>query len=747
MQGIDFLSEFIYKSKYAKYLKDKQRRENWGETVDRIKGMMSRKYGHIESVLPDIDFAYDMLLQEKILGSQRAMQFGGTPIEQKNARIYNCSYSPINRPRFFAEYFWLLLAGSGCGFSVQNHHIAYLPNIYKPEGDEAVFVVPDTIEGWADCISVLLTSYFRIAIEDRFKQYIGKRVVFDFSKIRRKNSPLSYGGKAPGASGLKASLHKITSLIEKLISHGFERLRSIDAYDICMHLSDAVLSGGVRRSSTLCLFSKDDSLMLSAKTGNWMKNNPQRARSNNSVILLRGDTTREEFNEIIQSTKEFGEPGFVFTDDLECGYNPCVEINLYPYLIVNKELYNNFMKLYDNKGILDYKSAGLEVGWQTCNLSTINGKLVKTKEDFFQAIRAATIVGTLQAGFTDMGYLGEVSKKICEREALLGVSITGIMENPHIFLNADIVSEGAGLVKQINKEVAKKIGINPAARTTAVKPEGTGSIKLKTLANGIHAYHSRRFIRVCQTNKTEVPYQYLKSHLSDIAIEESVWSSDKTDDVLYFPITVSKEAKIKADFNAIEFLKVVKFFQKHWVHNGKNEDLCVVKSLSHNVSNTCLVNPEEWDDVKDFIYDNREFFCAVSLLGNYGDKDYYQAPFQAVFTESEIIDVYGDIGYEQCLQYYNTLRPIKSVQLWKLCESPTWNTPPNKEMAELTEKYFDGNYIKFQYCLKDIHNMILFEQLDNMYKNIVVDYDKMIEKDDNTQLSNEVACSGGACTI
>jgi ribonucleoside-triphosphate reductase len=738
MSSIDYLSEFIYKSKYAKYLKDKKRRENWDETVTRIKDMMLRKYGHIEPVLDDINFAYDMLLNKKVLGSQRAMQFGGEPIERKNARIYNCAYSPANRPRFFAEYFWLLLVGSGCGMSVQEHDINCLPTILHPKDTIETFIVPDTIEGWADCASVLLSSYFGIAVEERFSRFCGRTVQFDYSLIRRKNSPLSYGGKAPGASGLKKSIEKIRKLLDRCLKDGQTTLRSIDVYDICMHLSDAVLSGGVRRSSTVCLFSKNDLLMRNAKIGNWRKDNPQRARSNNSVFLLRSDTTFEEFNDIIQSTKEFGEPGFVFTDDLGGGLNPCLEIFLFPFLVTNENKYKEFLLSYDKKGIRDYKAAGLEVGWQTCNLSTINGKLIKTKDDFFEGIKAATIIGTLQAGFTDMGYLGEVTQKICEKESLLGVSITGIMDSPAILLDKDILKEGAEYSKLINKAIAEKININVAARITCLKPEGTGSIVLETLANGIHCNHSRRFIRACQVNQSETPYQFLKTKLDDIAIERSIWCADKTDDIIYFPIIIAEESKIKKDYNATKFLDVVKLFQQHWIANGKNTDNCVNKDAMHNVSNTVIVKDDEWDEVSKLIYNNRNYYCGVSLIGDYGDKDYCQAPFQAVYTLEEIENIYGEV-YKVVADYYTTIEPIRSAELWDVCDNPT------DQMIILSGNF--DSYRTFCYCLKDIHNHYFFEKLLDTYKNAKVDYNEMIELDDSTEYTKEISCVGGACMI
>ena len=438
---IEALQDYVFSSRYARYVKEKKRRETWPEAVNRVKEMHLKKYPNVSE---EINWAFDRVLEKKALGSQRALQFGGDPIEKNNAKLYNCAFSYCDRIRFFQESLFLLLAGCGVGFSVQKHHVAKLPPLRRPLDSVAVYTIPDSIEGWAEALGTLLESYFY-----ENSSYYGTRVKFDYSKIREKGSFISSGiGKAPGPEPLRKSLEMIRKLLDRCLDNGQVRLRPIDAYDIVMHAADAVLSGGVRRSATLSLFSSDDEEMATAKTGTWFYDNPQRARSNNSALLIRDKTTLEQFSDLMKHVKEYGEPGFVWADDEESGFNPCVEINFHAY----DEFGNS--------------------GFHFCNLSEINGKMVKSIHDFKVAAQAAAIIGTLQAGYNSFPYLGEVTERIVRREALLGVSITGIMENPDILLNPAYQREVAEYVKQVNAEISEKIGINPAARCTCVKPAG-----------------------------------------------------------------------------------------------------------------------------------------------------------------------------------------------------------------------------------------------------------------------------------
>ena len=485
--------------------------------------MMLEKYSEASN---DVEWAYDMMHKKRVLGSQRALQFGGSPILKHNARVYNCIASYIDRPRFFQECMYLLLCGCGTGFSVQKHHVEKLPDLIMRKTSKTgskKFTVPDTIEGWSDAVGVLVSSY--LDQDDIFPEYVQKNVIFDYSKIREAGSYLSSSsGKAPGPEPLKKALTNIKKVLDKSVKeaefNSNKKLRPIDVYDIVMHAADAVISGGVRRSATICLFSPDDGEMAVAKTGNWFHDNPQRGRSNNSALLLRDSTDPERFSELMSSVREFGEPGFVWSDSTELIVNPCVEIGLYP---------------------VDEETG--QTGWQACNLSTINCAKVKSKEEFFESCRAASIIGTLQAGFTEMEYLGEVTESILKREALLGVSMTGIMEQHEICLDPAMQKEGARVVKKTNKEIASKIGISQAARTTCVKPEGTASCILGT-SSGIHPHHAKRYIRRVQANKMEDIYQHFKK-TNPRACEESVWSANDSDDVVSFCIEVPDGAKLK----------------------------------------------------------------------------------------------------------------------------------------------------------------------------------------------------------
>ena len=616
------LSDYTFVAKYARWIPEKKRRETWEEAVSRVKEMMLDKYFDKPEIHEDIEWAYEMMRKKRVLGSQRALQFGGRPIFKHNARIYNCITSFCDRLRFFQECMYLLLCGCGTGFSVQKHHVEKLPPLVRNKSGTKKFVIPDTIEGWSDAVGVLVASYFDQ--DELFPEYVGKSVNFDYSEIRPAGSFLnSSGGKAPGPEPLKNALSSIRKILDKALKElefcdkSIRDLTPIQAYDIVMHSADAVISGGVRRSATICLFSADDEEMAKAKTGSWFVENPQRGRSNNSALLLRDETTAEQFSELMKSVQEFGEPGFVWSDSTELIVNPCVEIGMWP---------------------VDETTG--KSGWQACNLSTINCAKIKTEEDFLEACKAASIIGSLQAGFARFPYLGKTSENIVSREALLGVSMTGIMEKHEICLNPDTQKQGAKVVKDENKRVAKIIGTNQAARTTCIKPEGTSSCVLGT-SSGIHPHHAKRYIRRVQANKMEPIYNYFRE-VNPRACEESVWSNNDSDDVVAFCVEVPAGSKTKNQVGAIDLLTHVKSTQQSWVIPGTNKSLCTKPWLVHNVSNTINVKPDEWEEVEKFIYKNRKYFCGISLLPITGDKDYPQAPFTAIYLPTEQVRHYGD---------------------------------------------------------------------------------------------------------
>ena len=728
MSALSELQNYTFVSKYARWLEDLNRRETWKEASERVRQMMHTQYSEF-NISEDIDWAYDMMYKKKILGSQRALQFGGDPILKRHAKIYNCVASYCDRLRFFQECFWLLLCGSGTGFSVQKHHVSKLPNLEHQKCADKTYIIDDSIEGWADALGVLLSSYSEKPIK-QFQDYKNSNVVFDYSQIREKGTSLSSSvGKAPGPEPLAKGLEKIRFILDKCISNKQKKLRPIDAYDIVMHSSDAVLSGGVRRSASLALFSPDDTEMVKAKTGNWYIDNPQRARSNNSALLLKDSTSFEDFNLLMTSVKEFGEPGFIWSDSTEMVFNPCVEIGLFP---VNQE--------------------NGKTGFQGCNLSTINCSTIVDEADFYERCKAAAIIGTLQAGFTKLEYLGKDSEAIFEREALLGVSLTGIMEKHELILSEKVLKNGAKIAVDTNKEVSKKIKINQAARVTCLKPEGSSSSMLGT-SSGIHPHHAKRYIRHVQANILEAPYQHFKK-LNPQACEKSSWSANNTDEVIKFPIEVPDGSKLKNQLPAIEMLKVVKDMQRNWVYSGKNRSLCTQDYLSHNVSNTVTVKPDEWDAVSRYIYDNRKYFAGISLIPQSGDKDYQQAPFTAVYTSREIVKEYGDAAL-WCSGLIQLGLNVFDQNLWASCDYVTMNqakeTDSSDKLLFITKvknfagKYFDGDIKRLSYCMKDVYNWKTYCDLIDSFQK--VDYTQLSETEDNTAGIEEISCAGGACLI
>jgi len=605
--GLEEISNFIFTSKYARFSDKKKRRETWDEAVSRVEGMHLEKY----EFLPDEDKeeikrAFNLVREKKIVPSMRSMQFGGSAVSAHNARIFNCSCRHMDSIRAFAECFYLLLCGCGVDFGLTKKYLNRLSDFVGAEdktGIVLMYSVEDSIEGWADSVEVLLSSFFKQT------PFTGRKVVFDYSKIRRKGSRLKTGGgKAPGYSGLKSAHMKIKKLLDNLIEDSSHtRMRPIDAYDILMHCADAVLSGGIRRAATSVVFDADDEEMMNAKTGNWFEENPQRARSNNSILFLRKKVTEESFKEVLERAKEFGEPGFIFADHEDTLSNPCREIGFVP---VTKDG---------------------RCGVQFCNLTSINGAKTHSPKDFREHTWAASLIGTLQAGYTNFHYLSNASRELTEDEALLGVSITGIMDNPKVLLSPKNQRECSEIAVSTNEEWAKKIKVKPAARVTCVKPEGTSSLVLGS-ASGIHPHHSRKYFRRVQCNKIDNVYQYFRL-FNDKLCEESVWSANKTDDVVTFPIEITNGALTKKDLNAIKHLDHIKSTQENWVLPGTTKHN--KKKTTHSVSCTVLVKEEEWEEVAKYLFDNKEFFAAVSLLAITGDKDFKQAPMEDVSSEKE----------------------------------------------------------------------------------------------------------------
>jgi ribonucleoside-diphosphate reductase alpha chain len=742
--SIESLQNYVFTSKYSRYIPEKMRRETFDEAVDRVIDMHRRHFKAKGIEVEDLlTICSEAMKKRLMLGSQRAMQFGGDPILRKHARIYNCTTSYCDRSRFFQEALWLLLCGCGVGFSVQKHHLAKLPNIARPTGTRATFQVPDTIEGWSDALGILLSSYF--TSQQPCPEYANRVVDFDYSLIRPKGRPISSGmGRAPGPEPLRRSIELIRTLVDARIEQGLTRFRPIDAYDIMMHASDAVLSGGVRRSASICLFSPDDELMATAKTGNWFSENPQRARSNNSAMLLRSTTSRKQFAKLMKSVREFGEPGFVWTDDLEATFNPCGEIGLYPQI--------------------DGQS-----GFAFCNLCEINMGRVNSEEKFREACTAAAILGTLQADYTDFEYLGDVSTRIARREALLGISMTGMMEHPAVSFDPELQRKMARLILDVNTQVAARIGIGPAARATCVKPAGTTSCILGT-SSGIHPHHSRRYIRRAQANEDELLVDFFRGQ-NPLAVEKSVWNPNGTDVVLNFCIEASPDAMTKRDVTAVDLLNYVKMTKENWIDAGKRAELCAQPWLSHNVSNTISVKDEEWVDAEQFIYDNRAVFAGISLLPDGGDLDYPQAPFCEILSADEIVELYGAGALMSSGLIVDGLYAFDD-NLWAACDgvlgrgedlqAPIAGNPPKRvreaieavrdekrdwlrRAHKFAQNYFGGDPLKMTRCLKRVHSCKLWEDLTRTY--LPVDFTQLQERHDTTTVAQTVACAGGQCEL
>jgi ribonucleoside-triphosphate reductase len=728
------LAESKFYMGYSRWMDTEQRYESWEESVSRVMNMHRQKYAHImtpelEGYIQEAEQAYK---EKLVLGAQRALQFGGEQLFKHENRLYNCATSYVDRPAFFNEAMYLLLCGCGVGFSVQKQHIEKLPKLHKRyEKKVKVFQVPDSIEGWADSFAVLLSSYF--VDGGVFPEYKGCQVHFDFSKIRPKGALISGGFKAPGADGLRNALVKCEELLNKaLTASDVVAMKSITAYDFVMHMSDAVLSGGVRRSATICMFSKDDQDMLTAKTGNWFIDNPQRGRSNNSAMLKRDELSREEWAGIMKSVKDFGEPGFIFTDDLEFAYNPCVEI-----------------------GMLPKTTTGVS-GWQMCNLVEQNGGMITSREVFLRSARVSAILATLQAGYTNFQYLSAASREITEKEALIGVSITGWMNNPDILFDEQNLKDAAQIINEVNAEVAKMLGINPAARTTCAKPSGNASVLLGT-ASGIHGEHAPRYFRNVQMNKQD-EVTNLIAEVNPKMLEDSVWSPNGTDVVVSFPV-ISKEGSIfKDDLLGVKQLEYVKKAQQIWVEAGTNLDLCADKALRHNISNTITV--DDWDAVEEYLYENRQWFAGVSLLSSFGDKAYAQAPFTEVHTAEELLQEYGAASMFASGLIVDGLQAFNN-NLWQACDTALGmglklsDTDSHdllrrdwvRRAGKFADEYFNGDKIRMTFCLKDCYNLHKWESIMRSMKPIDFTTELSQQKYTEVDSMGAQACAGGTCSL
>ncbi len=577
----EILSDIVVYNKYAKYLPSKQRRETWEELVSRNKEMHQEKFPKLKEEIEDV---YKMVYDKKVLPSMRSLQFAGKPIDINNSRIFNCSFLPIDDWRSFSEVMFLLLSGCGVGYSVQKHHIERLPEIRIPRKTRR-FLVGDSIEGWADSIKVLLKSYFGITTA---------RPVFDFRDIRPKGAELiTVGGKAPGPEPLKECLFQIQKVLDR--KKDGEQLASIEAHDIICHIADAVLSGGIRRAALISLFDLHDNEMLTSKHGAWWELNPQRGRANNSAVVIRSKVKKKDFFElwgkIVASNS--GEPGIYFSDDKDWGTNPCCEIALRPF--------------------------------QFCNLTEINVSNIESQEDLNKRVKAGAFLGTLQAAYTNFHYLRDIWKRTTEKDALVGVGMTGIGSGIVLKYNLE---EAAKEAKKTNEEIANILGVNKAARVTTVKPSGTSSLVLGT-SSGIHAWHNDFYVRRMRLGKNEALYQYLSQNHPEL-VEDDFFKPD-----IQAVVSVPQKAPDGAIYRTespMDLLERTKKFNVEWVKVGHRKG-----ANTNNVSATISVKQDEWDSVGEWMWKNKHTFNGLSVLP-YDNGSYTQAPFEDI-TEEKFLEM------------------------------------------------------------------------------------------------------------
>lgn len=565
------IADYALHSKYAKS------GEGWMSVVHRSESMHVRRFpDHGEEICE----LFNQVRAKKVLPSMRSLQFGGAAIEANHARLYNCSFTPIVDVASFRDLFFLLLSGCGVGYSVQSCHVKDLLFV-APTWDHVIHHrVEDTIEGWAEALYQLILG----AVSGCYKE-------FDYSDIRDRGSELrTTGGKAPGHVPLKTALEKIRLILDGARGR---QLSSFEVHRICCFAAEAVLSGGIRRASLICLFDEWDNEMFYCKANDrWLTEFPELAMANNSVV------NPKDMKSVLRACRRFGEPAFArLHDNYRYGLNPCGEIYL--------------------RGISDVGTP--VVGF--CNLTEVNCATLESEADFYERCRVAAMIGVIQASYTDFPLLGKWTEANARDEALIGPSLTGVFDCP-IELTEDMLATAADEATLAAVRMAEQLGINPPKRVTTIKPSGTASLLLGGVSSGIHPQHAKYYFRRITANPLEPAFLAFKNANPHMCEEKP-----NGDWVIIFPMRAPEGAITKDKVSAANFIETIERFRRGWINGGRENPPA---NRVHNISCTVDVKDDEWDDL--VVPDQAK---AMSFMSDVGDIAYPFAPLQRVRSASD----------------------------------------------------------------------------------------------------------------
>jgi ribonucleoside-diphosphate reductase alpha chain len=767
----NLISDYVFYSRYSQIVTETRdgktfyKRENWDQAVDRVQNLHReklRRLGIAEKLFSDPFFrdaweqAFSFYRDKKVLGSQRVLQFGNERLFERETKVYNCAASYLDRIDFFQELTYLLLCGCGCGYSVQSCHTSKLPEVVGTREKKITFIIPDNVEGWAEAVGFLIKSYYNGT----------ERPVFDYSLIRPAGAPINSGQfKAPGPGSLRTCLNKIEALLRNVKDR---KLTNFELHRIACLIADCVIAGGVRRSALITLFDVWDNEMKTCKTGDWYSMYPELARCNNSAALL-PNTYKKQFTELKTLIKQFGEPGIIMQTNENYVFNPCCEVSMYPQI--------------------DGKS-----GWGFCNLVEINGAASKNEDIFFEQCQAAAFLATLQALYTNFRTpLTETTIRIAQRDSLLGVSMTGMADNPKLLFNPDIQSAGANLVKSTNQRLVDLIDLpilNYAARTTTIKPSGNSAQLLGT-ASGIHSYHFPRYIRYIQANTIEDSLRKIKEVFPD-AVQPAFIGTE----AIAFPTELPEGVLVQED-SCIPFLNRIALTKANWIRCGKsslNEENELRPDLQMNVSCTVQVGSKEWDECFDYVWENRASFGGISFLPRTGDLEYRQSPYTSVLYEDELVQRYGrgiifssglitdsqsifrDI-HEACDAALGRDKRLLTLTDEEISTFITSHIKNGQFLVDLgglmvsdvnaiikhlrrqvdlrndwvrrfkkfAKNYFEEDLLKTSHALKHVNNLHYWQRLQVWPE---VNFEELTEQDNLLrETPQEVSCAGGACEL